>query len=137
MATRNFVYSTLSTGNTYVVYRKAENDLQEVVSKIVIKGGANVANALTTPRGVVTEVTESQLAELMSNELFKTHMKNGFISVDTRKVDPEVQAAKGMKLRDNSSQIVPQDYREGDGQAKPMEGEAKKKGFLDGLLGRN
>lgn len=145
---RYYVYSTLSTSMTYATYAghaTAENDMPTIISRIEIKGGAGVARAgvdrVHTPRGVVTEVTAEQIRELMTNDLFKRHLKNKFISVDEVEVHPEVQVGKGMEQRDNSAQIVPQDFVDAkENEAKPMEKDdpkIRKPGFLDRLTGGN
>lgn len=140
---KNFVYSTLTCSNTYTSYRKTENELPEVESRIVIHGGSNVATKhLVTPRGVVTEVSDEQLAILLDNELFQRHMKNGFIAVETVKVDPE-QVAADMVTRDEGAPLTPNDYDpEADG-PHPSErnmgnGESKsgKSTFLQNLVNK-
>lgn len=116
MAARNYVYSTMTAGVTYVTYVNSGNDLPEIAHKVHIAGGANVATKhLVTPRGVVTEVSDTDLEHLISNEIFQRHMKNGFIIVDTIKVDPEVKVAD-MEQADSSAPMVPEDF-EKDNQA--------------------
>lgn len=125
MSHRHFVYSTMSASVKYTSYRKTVNDLPEVVYQVLIAGGANVANKhVVTPRGVVTEVSADDLAHLEQNELFQRHKKNGFILVDSIKVDPEVKAAD-MQHRDSSAPMTPNDYDGKDG-PKPVEANAKR-----------
>lgn len=141
---RYFVYSTLSTSMTYANYRNsatAENDMPQIESRVEIKGGAGVSKAgidrVYTPRGVVTEVTADELRQLHQNELFKRHLANRYITVDEMEVHPEVAVAKGMNQRDNSSQIVPEDFIDADENTpKPMSGPPKKRtGFIDRIMG--
>lgn len=90
-----YVYSTL-TGNQK--YKLPNGDL------VFIAGQANVANKnLITPKGVVTVIDEAVLEGLQRNKVFAAHSKNGFISCDHRKEDPEVHA-KNMKDKDKSAQ---------------------------------
>lgn len=147
-AKQYYVYSTLSSSMTYTNYRgpaTAENDMPLPIAKVEIKGGANVsrpgAEKVYTPRGVVTEVSADDMRILMSNEVFKTHLKNRFVTVEEVNVHPEKIVAKGMEQRDMSSQIVPQDFAgtDPDEVAQPMEGKTskltKKPGFIDRLIG--
>ena len=102
-----FVYSTLTCDQRYTNYAQGGGDVPVVVGSVFIKGGTGVADArLTTPRGVVTEITEEELAILETNEGFKQHRKNGFVEVSTSKVDPE-KAAADMEGRDASAPLVP------------------------------
>lgn len=123
MSDRNFVYSTLSTDVFYVPYHEKldQNDMPiaEKDAGVLIKGGANVATKhLVTPKGVVTTVSDEQLEMLEKNDLFQLHKKNGFIIVDTSKVDPEVRAAD-MEQRDDSAPATPNDYDGQDGVSQP------------------
>lgn len=114
------VFSTLTSDNTYSNYEKGENDLPRLVERVLIKGGSNVATKrLITPLGVMTTITEEELAICQRNEVFKKHVENGFITVEKKKHDPEVVAAD-MTLRDKSSPIVPGDFTDKD-RAKPQE----------------
>lgn len=63
---------------------------------------------MVTPRGVVTEVTPEELAELRNNEVFKLHLSNGFLQISEAKTDVE-KAAADMTGRDQSAPIVEQD----------------------------
>lgn len=121
MTGKNYIYSTLSTDQIYAQYAKSDNnDLPIVEKKVHIHGGANVVDKkqLVTPRGVVTHVSDEDLALLESNQQFQRHKKNGFIVVDSRKVDPEVRAAD-MVSRDDSAPMTPEDYDEDeDGKSK-------------------
>jgi len=61
-----------------------------VVSDVLVKGGAGVANdRLITPRGVVTEITEEQAEALRANPVFAMHEKNGFVQIGEAYVDPD------------------------------------------------
>lgn len=110
MAENHYVYSTMTTDVRYVQYSKSANDIPVVESFVDIAGGANVPDKhLVTPRGVVTKITSEQLALLEGNPLFKRHQENGFIIVDTVKVDPEVKASD-MEQRDDSAPLTPEDF---------------------------
>ncbi|MCG1038789.1 hypothetical protein KQH49_06780 [Mycetohabitans sp. B5] len=108
----HYVYSTATCDTAYGVWINSGNDLPIRTRAIVIKGGAGVANKnLITPRGVVTQVTDEDLALLEKDEAFQRHVKRGFIHVERSKTDPEKVAAD-MTGRDQASPLVPQDFAE-------------------------
>jgi hypothetical protein len=112
-----YVYSTLSSDVLYQNHAPGGADLPIVVSEVLIKGGAGVANdRLITPRGVATEVTEQQAEALRANPVFQMHEKNGFVQISDARVDADVAAAD-MAGRDNSAPIVPEDLPS---DSKPM-----------------
>lgn len=93
-----YVYSTLSNHQKYALDNGTE---------VLIAGRANVANKnLITPKGVVTVIDEDTLNLLQSNKVFAAHSRNGFISCDSRKEDPEEHAKKNMEAADKSAQAT-------------------------------
>jgi len=111
MAKKDFlyVYSTLATDMNYTNYTEGGADLPVAKPAVFIKGGAGVANdRLITPRGVITQVTEEDLAYLEANPVFQLHKTNGYILVEKSKLDPEKVAAD-MTGRDNSAPMVEHD----------------------------
>jgi hypothetical protein len=124
--TSHYVYSTLAAHVKYTRYHKQEVKLSlvpgvapkiteaPIVEKFVlIKGRAGVAppgvRKLETPLGVVTQVNDDELELLEANEVFQTHVKNGFIQIRSDNVSPEVAVAAGMESRDVSAPIVEAD----------------------------
>lgn len=104
-----YIYSTLTADQIYTNYKASPNGVPQATSKIFIKGGANLMTKhMVTPRGVVTEVTAEELAELRNNEVFKLHQANGFIQVSEAKTDVE-KAVSDMVGRDQSAPLVEQD----------------------------
>lgn len=104
------IFSTLATDQRYVNYTVNPDGVPLPTSDIAIKGGAGVANErLITPQGIHTEVTEEALAELEKNPVFAMHKKNGFISVQARRADPD-KVATDMNARDKSKPLTPADY---------------------------
>lgn len=106
----NCVYSTLTADQLYTVWGKAApGGSATPTHQILIKGGSNVADKrLITRIGVMTQVSDKDLEALEQVELFQIHQKNGFITVQKRKVDPEVVAAD-QQSRDKSAPLTPQD----------------------------
>ena len=115
MAKEYFIYSTLANSQIYVGYRVGPNDIptMDEGTQVHIKGGAGVADRNgVAPFGVLTKVTDEQLGYLKSNDGFNEHVKRGFLQIRDSKVDTEVAAAD-MEPRDNSAQLVEEDYVEG------------------------
>lgn len=109
MAKEFYVYSTMSQDVSYPIW--SDGEVKRVVEHIVINGGTGVVDKrLYTPNGVVTKVTQEQLAHLKNDRVFKLHEKNGFVKVSEENVNPEKVATEGMELRDQSAQLVPEDF---------------------------
>jgi hypothetical protein len=125
MSKMKYVYSTLSADNIYGAYVKGGADLPMIdrERQVLIKGGSNVADKrLITPRGVVTEVSEDQLAALLENTVFQMHVENGYVTFSDHNEDPEkVIGAEGLEARDASSPLEPGDFVADDAGAKPSD----------------
>jgi hypothetical protein len=107
-----YVYSTLTCDNEYASWIK-NGDQQSIERKVLIKGGHGVMNKhFITPLGVVTDVSDEDLEFLEGIDAFQQHKKNGFITVEKKKIDAE-KAAANMKRRDQSAPITPADYAPG------------------------
>lgn len=108
-----FVFSTLACDNQYRTFAKGGGDMPVVESSILIKGGAGIANKnMITPRGVMTTITSEELAILETNESFRMHKDNGYITVESKKADADEVAEKSMKKKDKSAPVTPADYAE-------------------------
>lgn len=136
---RYFVHSTLSSDHQYTNWtRPSEKAMSpEVIpNPVLIKGGANMATSPDTkkgrhtPKGVMTEVTESQMEYLERCTAFKRHLKEGLVRVTTSKEDPE-DIAKDMKPKDGSAPLTESSPELN----KPGEGEVRKEGFLEKTMG--
>lgn len=116
-----YVYSTLSSDQTYCQYQKKldPKKIPQILERIFINGKANVVNKNTfiTPKGVVTEITDEQLKILETIPAFKNHKEAGFIKVDTSQTDPEKVAKADMTAKDKSAQLVESDF---DPKRKPI-----------------
>jgi len=104
MSKKVYVYSTLSNDQAYTQYVKG-TEVPQVEHTINIAGKAN----FLTPLGMVTEITEEDLAILKGNQMFQIHEANGFITISNTKADPETVAAD-MTGRDGSAPLVEQDF---------------------------
>lgn len=108
-----YVYSTATAGTEYAFYRSGGAELPVFDGSVKIAGGANVTNKnFITPLGVVTKVTDEELARLKEHPEFIRHMNAGFVSFRDDKVDVEVAAAD-MASRDPSAPLVDADFHEG------------------------
>lgn len=117
-----YIYSTLAADTGYAVYAKTNSDLPILEKTIFIKGGAGVANKnIITPRGVMTEVSQEELALLQDHPVFKMHQENGYVSIDAKAHAVEKVVAD-MKGRDVSAPLVPEDYDPEAAGAKPETG---------------
>jgi rRNA maturation endonuclease Nob1 len=107
-----YVYSTCSSDVAFPVEVESTGagGANFIKRKVLIKGGANIANkkTLVTPMGVATEISDEELSLLQKNETFQRRMKAGFFVVDSKKTDAE-KVAKDMKKKDKSAQITPAD----------------------------
>ncbi|OBX10407.1 hypothetical protein QV09_05505 [Gallibacterium salpingitidis] len=124
-----YVYSTLTSDNTYVIYADGGADLKIKTHQITIKGGTGIANdRLITPLGVATQVSDDDLALLEKNAVFKTHKEHGFIVVQTsgKEADAE-KVASDMETRDESSPITPSHYETGNDDVEVIKPTTNKK----------
>lgn len=112
-----FVYTTLSNPQRYAEWSKG--DCPEILRSVAIKGGANVVRErktgqqgtpFYTPSVVETEISANDADFLKSNFLFKTHEKNGFVKIETKKLALS-KAAIGLKTSDKSAQINSSHYK--------------------------
>ena len=109
-----YITSTMSASVSYATYKQTAGGLPVIDREIVIEGGANVMSKklMVTPNGVVTKVTDEELALLEKHPLFQTHLKGGFVRVS--KSNPQEDIAKvntkDMEQKDASAQRVDSDY---------------------------
>lgn len=102
-----YITSTMSAGVKYAVYGKSAGGLPVVLKEIEVKGGANVANkVLYTPSGIVTKVSDDELAALESNPVFKMHVKAGYLKIS--KLSGE--NTKNLEAKDSSAQLTPETF---------------------------
>lgn len=118
-----YVYSTLSGGNLYVNYKQGGADIPvpiKIADKdgklqdgVHIKGGANVADARgDTYKGVVTEVTDDQMAYLLDNPGFQQHVDGKFVVFSDKKQDAEKVAADKLEEKDAGAPKTADDFKD-------------------------
>jgi hypothetical protein len=104
------VFSTLANDQRYTNYVSNPEGAPIVTGEVLIKGGAGIANdRFITPLGVHTEISEEQLGELEKNPVFIRHKRDGFVTVQQRRADPE-KVATDMNAKDKSRPLTPADY---------------------------
>lgn len=105
-----YVYSTLTRPQRYTNYVVSAGGLPVPTGSVLINGGANLIDKhFVTPRGVVTEITDSDYQMIKDNEDFKRHIANGFLFVDDSKHDVN-EVADDLVARDESAPLVPDDF---------------------------
>lgn len=112
----HYIYSTLTCDNAYTIYDldHKSKDIPKILRKILIKGGCGVATKhLFTPKGIMTQVSDEDLALLEKDSNFINHRDNGFIHVEKRNIDIE-KAIKNMAPKDGSAPKTPADYKQSD-----------------------
>jgi len=108
-----FIYSTLTCSNSFAIYAP-KNDpkaLSRIVKRIEVHGGHGMKNpkALDTPMGVVTRVTDEELELLKKDLTFQQHVKDGYLVIDNKKMDPAKKAVD-MNPKDESAPLTPKDF---------------------------
>lgn len=118
-----YIASTMASNVDYVDYADSSSKGSPSIRKrhVTILGGSGVAKrtdsgGVLTSQGVITHVSDDELAFLESNETFKTHQKHGHVKVMLMDVKPE-KAVKDMALKEASAPLDDSDFKEG-GRAK-------------------
>lgn len=102
----HYVYSTITNDTKYCHYVKGGADLPTLIKTVLISGGATRGGkGLITPHGVGTQVGDSDLEFLESNEAFKRHKAAGFIKVIKAQKDANI-VARDMTPNDKSSPVM-------------------------------
>lgn len=113
------IYSTLTASQVYTQTKPGGGDIPVETGRVYIAGGSNVPDKyMVTPRGVVTSVTDEELAILQENEVFQAHVKNGFISIQTTEKNVEKVTAD-MEGRDKSAPLIEEDFADKPVEEKP------------------
>jgi hypothetical protein len=93
----NYIYSTAPTDYAFAVYVTKADGTTEAVNHILVKGGGSMPTphglGFHTPLGVVTEVSDSDLESLRKDWTFNHFVSQGFMTVDSNKVDVEKVAS--------------------------------------------
>ncbi len=128
------IISSLSCDQNYTVYRPIEGDMNEPYGSVLVKGGRNVADkrSLLAPSGGVITVIEDKDYELLKQcPQFVKHCKDGYLHVEisgsrTSQEEEARKAEKDMKAKDESAQLVPEDF-EKNGADAPRSANSRRK----------
>ena len=123
---KQFIVSTLTGDQAYSIFDKDSEGRQvpRLKRRIIINGGANVANkkTLITMGGAVTEVSDEDVEALMTVKSFQKHLKGEFVKILKKNPANVEKAASDLQGRDKSAPITDDD----------MKAEGKKSGSTKG-----
>lgn len=113
------VASTLTSDVKYTLWDSQTGGVNREIMHVTIRGGHGVAHrrahgGIETPVGIITSVTDEQLAFLLKDEVFQLHMKNHYVKIieNDRKVEPE-KVVKDLEAREPSAPLNDADFKEG------------------------
>lgn len=113
------VASTLTSDVKYTLWDAKTGGVNREIAHVTIRGGHGIAHkrshgGIETPVGMITSVTDDQLAMLLKDEVFQTHQKNGYVKIieTDRKVEPE-KAVKDLEAREPSAPLNDADFQAG------------------------
>lgn len=118
-----YIFSTATNNCTYVEYdyHNRKGNLPQIKRRVLVKGGANRADKrLITPNGVVTEVSDDDLAFLVSNAAFIRHQKAGFHRIESHRFETDA-VVTDMVSGDKARPLTPEEYRDGSDRIAPRE----------------
>lgn len=118
-----YIVSHQAQSVDFVEYIKQNSGLQKAERVITINGGADVINkkTLETPRGVVTEVSDKDLAFLKTQYLFNLFVENGSLEIVEDEKKAQKKAKEKAKVKDKGAQLTAQDFKDA-GKEPPVVG---------------
>jgi hypothetical protein len=109
-----YIASTATTPIAFVKYadQPDPNMIAQEIHRVVIKGGANLADKnLFTPRGVVTAITDKDWEVLCQDRKFAEMVEAGFMTILSSESDKDA-AVRDLTPKDRSAPKTESDYRE-------------------------
>lgn len=109
-----FIVSRASQDIEYVLWGETTNGTRRVIKTLRIKGGANVMDktTMTTPKGVMNEISDEDWAWLEKDPAFARHMERGFMEVEKSESSARSSSKKKGKKKDGGAQLTPEDFEE-------------------------
>ncbi|MES1986800.1 MAG: hypothetical protein V4440_02005, partial [Pseudomonadota bacterium] len=107
------VYSKLSVDHLYGPNKDTQGFAPSHKSaSVLINGRSNVVKpkTLEVPDGVMTSISDEQLALCEADPIFQAHKKNKFITVTKNKVEVE-KVSGDMQKQDGSAQLTKADFK--------------------------
>ena len=132
-----YVASTLASDQNYTAWDKAIPAGAKVsrpaipLKSVLVNGGANVANKITTPQGVITKISDDDAEFLKSHRAFKEHEARGHVKIIARDADPD-KVARDLKI-DNGEIKNGKRISGGSSQLNEAHGDFKEGGRAAGL----
>ena len=116
-----YVVSRASQDNEYIIWETTPNGLKKAKKSVIIKGGANVLDrkTMTTPNGVLTEITDEEYEILKECPAFQRHLDKGFVEVVKEEKKARETSKKKSDKKDGSAQLTPEDFKK-KGQKAPV-----------------
>lgn len=116
-----FIVSRASQDNEYVFWGSTANGTRTVKKTILIKGGANVMDktTMTTPNGVITEISDEDWKELEKHPAFIRHKERGFMEIMKEEKKARTSSKTKSDKKDGGAQLTPKDF-EDKGQKAPV-----------------
>lgn len=128
-----YIVSYESAGVDFPKYinTRAGVDVQGIVS---IKGGAGVISkkGFDTPKGVITEVSDEDLAFLKTQYLFNEKVKHGSMEIVESEKKATEKVKKSTRKKDQGAQLTAKDFEES-GLTPPIVGANEKPDDGSGL----
>ena len=109
-----FIVSRASQDNEYIIWTTTTNGQKQAQKSILIKGGANVMDkhTMTTPNGVVTEISDADWEILKEHTAFKRHMARGFMEVLKEEKKARKSSKEKTDKKDGGAQLTPKDFED-------------------------
>ena len=90
---KNYIYSTCPQDYAFAIYQQLADGSTSPMRYILVKGGGSMpvqaGSGFHTPLGVVTEVSDEDLAALKKDWSFNHYVNQGFMRIDSKKIDVE------------------------------------------------
>lgn len=106
-----YIISKLASGVDFNLYEKGKNNKYIRKGVITIHGGTGIADkrTLVTPDGVVTKVSDMELAALKKDVTFVRMERDGMLKI-TNSNPSNLEKAVSDMTKDKSAQLTPEDY---------------------------
>ena len=105
-----YIFSTASCDSAYVEWLPTPNNIPVRGRSVLIKGKANIADKnFVTPEGVMTSVTDEEMAFLETLPAFNRKVEAGFYSISKKQAEVS-KVVKNMAKKDKSAPSTLNDF---------------------------
>ncbi len=107
-----FIISRASQDGEFIIWETSVNGKKSAKKSILIKGGAGVIDksTMTTPNGVVTEISDEDWELLKEHSAFKRYVERGFMEAVKSEKPAKENAKKKSSKKDGGVQLTPEDF---------------------------